>query len=43
MKETENPEKRRPKHFQISERYQVTSFFVEQKQAESSKSEAPEI
>jgi hypothetical protein len=43
MKEIEKPEKRWPNHFQVSERDQVTSFLVKQKQAESSKSEAPGI
>jgi hypothetical protein len=43
MKAVENPEKRWPNHFQVSERDQVTSFLVKQKQAESSQFEAPEI
>jgi hypothetical protein len=43
MKEIEKSEKRRSNHFQVLERDQVTSFLVKQKQAESSKSKAPEI
>jgi hypothetical protein len=43
MKEIEKAEKRWPSQFQVSERDQVTSLLVKHKQADSSKSEAPEI